>query len=85
VISLPALERAINETEESSEPYECVMCLRWVQPPEKRWHCPEPSKPETANPKAVICWDCMQQADRTFAKDPDVDWDRKLAPTQRWR
>ena len=38
-----------------------------------------------ANADAALCWDCIQQADRAFAKDPDTDWDRKISPTNRWR
>ena len=85
VLSLDALARAIDEAGPVSEPFECVMCLRPFDPPEKAWHHPDPPFPESANPDATICWDCIQQADRAFAKDPDTPWERRTEPSKRWR
>ena len=83
VISLNALARAIEEAEETTESIQCTMCLRQAEPPQKVW-CPAQRPPE-ANPQAAICWDCIQQADRAFARDPEVAWERRIAATERWR
>ncbi|WP_428388206.1 hypothetical protein [Mucisphaera sp.] len=83
VLSLGALELAIAGATKMSEGFACTMCLREFEAGEKGWRHPDP--PAAANGDAVICWDCVQQADRSFGKDPDTDWERKLAPTKRWR
>ncbi len=83
VLSLDALAMAIDGAEPIDEPTPCTMCLREIETGTRAWRHPEP--PDDANPDAVICWDCIQQADRAFAKDPDTDWDRKIPPTGRWR
>ncbi len=75
VISLEALDMAVEQAAPAAEPVECTMCLRRREPPMKVWRHPQP--PAGANPDAVICWDCITLADRTFAKDPDVDWQRR--------
>ncbi len=85
VLSLEALSRAVDEAGEAEANFECVMCKRAFEAGEKSWRHPDPPFPETANPHAVICWDCIRQADRTFAKDPDTDWTRKIPPDSRWR
>jgi len=83
IISLQALRRATQEACEASEVFSCTMCLRSFDPPEKMWRHPDP--PPGANAQAVICWDCIQQADRAFGKDPEVAYDRQIPPTRRWR
>ena len=83
VLSLAALARAIDEAEPAPENFECVLCLRAFDAGEKAWRHPDP--PATANPDAVVCWDCLQQADRTFARDKDVEWERRIEPSKRWR
>ena len=85
VLSLDALARAIDEAAEAKEKFHCTMCRRRFDPPETCWRHPDPPCPDTANLEGVICWDCIQQADRAFAKDPDTAWDRKIAPDKRWR
>lgn len=85
VISLAALEDAVDGAEPTEAAFKCTMCLREFDPGEKAWRCEEPPHPATANPNAVICWDCIRQADRAFSKDPDTEWDRKIAPDDRWR
>ncbi len=82
VICLGALELAIDGAAEATEAVECTMCRRKKQPPEKTWRHPNP--PENADPHAAICWDCIQQADRSFARDPDTDWDRRIPPDENW-
>jgi hypothetical protein len=85
VLSLDALARAIDEAAPAGDNFECTLCLRAFEAGEKCWRHPDPPFPESANPHAVICWDCIRQADRAFAKDTDTDWDRKIAPDERWR
>jgi len=85
VISLDAVALAVEQAAPSTEKFQCTMCRRDFDPPEKCWRHPGPPHPDTANPEAVICFDCLQQADRAFAKDPDTDWRRKLPATDRWR
>ena len=83
VLSLAALAMAIEQRAAADAPFDCTLCLRHFEPPEVMWRHPKP--PAHANPDALICEDCIRQADRTFARDPEVDWTRKLQPTQRWR
>jgi hypothetical protein len=83
VISLGALARAIEEARPLERSAQCTLCLRTVEPPAHAWSHPDP--PPSANAEALICWDCMQQADRAFAKDPDTDWERKIPPDKNWR
>lgn len=85
VLSLEALARAIDEAVPAVDKFRCTMCRRFYEPEEKSWCHPDPPFPETANPQAVICWDCIRQADRAFARDPDTSWERKIAPDARWR
>jgi len=83
VICLEGLALAIDGAAETAENFRCTMCIRAFKAPERAWRHPEP--PPGANPAAVICWDCIQQADRAFAKDPDTEWQRKIEPSDRWR
>jgi len=85
VISLDALAAAVDEAAVAEEPFKCTMCLRQFEPGEKAWRCLKPPHAATANPNAIICWDCICQADRAFSKDPDTEWDRKIPPDDRWR
>ncbi len=83
VLSLQALAMAVEGAGEAAENFECVMCKRAYEAGEKSWRHPDP--PENANPHAVICWDCIQQADRGFARDPDTPWERQIEPSTRWK
>jgi len=82
VISLEALAMAIEQAAPVSKMLKCTMCLRDIDVPDKAWSHPDP--PTTANPNAVICWDCIQQADRAFSKDPDSGWTRRVPSNERW-
>lgn len=75
VISLSALARAIEEAEALTTSAPCTMCREMIDPPTRAWSHPDP--PPSANAEALICWDCIEQADRAFAKDPDTDWQRR--------
>lgn len=83
VLSLDALALAIDGAAPVDAKIPCTMCLRDIEPPDKAWRHPNP--PATANPDAIICWDCIQQADRAFDKDLDTEWSRKIPPDKRWR
>jgi len=83
VISLASLSRSIDEAKPVDEPASCTMCLREIEAGQPAWRHPE--KSANANPEAVICWDCIQQADKSFSRDPDTDWVRKIPPTDRWK
>ncbi|MFG0251958.1 MAG: hypothetical protein ACF8NJ_03695 [Phycisphaerales bacterium JB038] len=82
VLSLPALGRALEEAAPLPQGAVCTMCLRTLAPGTRAWAPPEP--PPTANPEATVCWDCIQQADRAFARDADTDWERRLPPDANW-
>ncbi len=75
VVCAEALLMAVEQAEPATERTQCTMCLRHRDPPMKMWRHPAP--PEKANPDAVICWECIKLADRTFAKDPDVEWEKR--------
>ncbi len=75
IISLDALVMAIDQALPIDARCDCTMCLRRIEPPTKMWRHPDP--PAGANPDAAICWECIQQADRAFARDPDTDWQRR--------
>ena len=83
VLSLEALRQAIEQATDADAAVECTMCLRTIDPPQRIWRPTDP--PATANADAVICWDCIQQADKAFAADADSDWTRKIRPDERWR
>jgi len=76
ILCIHCLEHAIEAAVRNEDSPDCTMCLR----PAER----DAGVFRAAN-GAVLCRDCMRQADRTFAKDPDTPWDRRLAPTDRWR
>lgn len=52
----------------------CTMCLQEPEQGKAQW-IPDP-RPVGANPTALICIDCINQAAGTFSKDPDIDWKR---------
>lgn len=77
-----ATEEVLGKLGAPGSGIECVMCKRPIEEGQKMWRHPEP--PAGANAAAAICWDCIQQADRGFAKDPDTDWQRKIESDDRW-
>jgi len=82
IICLDALALAVEQACEATEPFDCTMCRRKVEPPVKAWRSADPA--ENVDPDAAICWDCIQQADRSFDRDPDTDWQRKIAADKNW-
>lgn len=83
ILCLPCLARAIDQAGEWSEGFSCTMCRREFEAGEKAYR--PTAAVEQANPQAIVCWDCVRQADRAFASDPDTDWQRKIAPDKRWQ
>lgn len=83
ICCLDCLARAIDEAAPAGQPFACTLCLVQRDPPMQRWIHPEPA--EGANAGAALCWDCCQQADRTFSRDADTEWQRRIAPTNKWR
>ena len=83
VLSLAALALAIDHAQPADARFDCTLCRRSFDPPERCWRHPQP--PPEANPQAIACWDCIQQADKAFAQDPDTHWSRRIPPTDRWR
>jgi len=83
VLSLDGLAMAVEHAGDHDEPFTCTMCLRRYDEGGKAWQ-PDPP-PAHGNPEAIICWDCVQQADKAFDRDPDTDWVRHIPPDDRWR
>ena len=75
ILCLACLGRGIDEAAESDHPFKCTMCIRDVDAGERGW----------TSSGATVCYDCLQQADRAFDKDPDTEWTRKIPPSDRWR
>jgi len=83
ILCLACLARAVEEATEPAAPFACTLCLVEREPPMKRWAHPDAG--EGANREAAVCWDCIRQADRAFAKDEETAWERKIGPDKRWR
>jgi hypothetical protein len=75
ILCLSCLDRAIDGAAPADEPFKCTMCLRDFDSGQRAW----------SGSGAAVCFDCLQQADRAFDKDPDTDWSRKMPPNERWR
>lgn len=73
-----ALEQAGSELECGDTAVQgqppCTMCLQELEQSTARWV--PTTRPAGANPLALICTDCINQAAGTFSKDPDIDWKR---------
>jgi len=85
ILCLACMKVAISNTASEELPYECTMCRREQLGAKAHWR-PEREEGATllpgANPFAVACESCLNQASGTFSKDPDVDW-KKPAPGNR--
>jgi len=75
ILCLNCLGRAIDEATDFDDRSKCTMCLRDLEGDERGW----------SSSGAMVCYDCLQQADRAFDKDPDTEWTRKIPPNDRWR
>lgn len=85
VLSLAALKMAVEGGQFAPEKFQCTMCRREFEAGEKAWRHPNPPKLPGINPGAIVCWDCIRQADMVFGKDPDVEWERRIPADERWR
>ncbi len=82
ILCLDCLSRAIDQAAAAERAFACTLCLVDREPPMKRWSGPRPT---AGDDPAQVCWDCLQQADRTFARDADTDWQRRIPPDRTWR
>ncbi len=71
ILCLACLRSAQNEMAAGSEPFKCTLCLRDLPADVPSWH--HAQKAEDANPDAALCGDCLKQAVKAFADDPDTD------------
>lgn len=83
IVCLDCLGRAVEAAAAADAAFKCTMCQQDREPATPVYRNPAPD--EQANIEAALCWDCIQQADRAFSKDPDTEWERKIKPTDRWR
>ena len=75
VICLDCVKQAIADESAPPSQYSCTMCIRDQLPTKlKQWE-PNP-RPQAANPTAIICHDCLQQASQAFHRDNDVPWSK---------
>ena len=75
VLCLACLKQGLDQVKPQDGKFTCTLCLRDGLPADlARWVHPAPTT--TANPAAVMCIDCINQAAGTFSKDEDVDWRR---------
>lgn len=81
VLCLACLKVALEGLATAEGRFACTMCLRELPGTMEHWRpAREPGVAllPGANPLAVICVDCVNQAAGTFSKDPDVDWKRPV-------
>jgi hypothetical protein len=84
IVCLDCLARAAEQAAPADQPFTCTMCLRPQEPGTKRYRPRPEDRSIDANPAASMCWDCIEQADRAFDRDPDIPWTRKTPPSDRW-
>ena len=78
VLCLACFKVAYGERRAQPGTFNCTLCLRDGLPSDlPRWF-PDPH-PAAANPQAIICTDCIDQAAGTLDRDADVDWSRSGA------
>ena len=74
VICLECTKTALGEVKTQAHRYDCALCLRSQLPEDvPRWR---PLSQPGANPNAIICRECLDQAVRAFDRDPDVNWSK---------
>lgn len=80
VLCLECLKLALDQLADTGDQkLECTMCIRPVAQAKRHWRPVRDAAvalPAGANPQALICEGCVNQAAGTFSKDPDVDWKR---------
>ena len=75
VICLPCVKSSITTNAESAEEFVCTLCLS-AQPGGTTVWRPHPVA-EKANPEAVVCESCIQQASEAFGKERNVDFEHE--------
>jgi len=76
ILCLRCMQRALNEQKPLEGKFKCTLCLRFNMPPEMpRWHSP-------SHPESIVCQECLYQAAKAFARNPDNDfkWDYTKFP-----
>jgi len=74
VICLACVDSAVGAIKAQAGEYNCTLCQRNQLPQDlPRWR---PASQPGANPDAIVCRECLDQAVRTFDRDPDVDWSK---------
>ena len=71
ILCLDCLRLAESEMAAGPDPFKCTLCLRDLPQDVPSWR--HRQKPQAANPDAALCADCLKQATRAFADDPEVD------------
>lgn len=75
VLCLNCMKQAIGQLVSETEPYKCTMCVKDGLPGDLRhWRHPSPTPSPGLNVGAIMCIDCLQQANKTFGRDKDIDW-----------
>ncbi|MEM0914959.1 MAG: hypothetical protein AAGB29_05575 [Planctomycetota bacterium] len=90
VLCLACLRRAMAEIAEAGDGFTCTMCLRDFAGGVPAWRYTaddtvEEEAPPGRNKGAVLCYDCLRLAAKTFHKDKDVDfrWDPTAFPPRK--
>lgn len=81
VLCLECMKVALSNLTTSEGRFDCSMCLREQPGTKNHWRPvrdPGVALLPGANPLAVVCESCINQASGTFSKDPDVDWKRPV-------
>ena len=69
ILCLECLKLALVGQHTGTEKYKCTMCLRFNMPPTLRhWNHPD-------HPDSIVCHECLIQAAKAFARNPDVPWE----------
>lgn len=84
VICLPCFKHALEQAHPSETQFECTLCKRTREPGTREWAHPAAEPSPGLNPNAVVCWECVRLAAKTFHKDKDVDfrWDPSDYPRE---
>ena len=82
VLCLDCLQRALSEAHREGGAFTCTMGLTDHDENTLRWKHPDPTASPGLNPDAVVCWDNIRLAAKTFHKDKDIDfrWDPSAYP-----
>ena len=84
VICLSCLKKALENAAPAEDAFDCTMCLQHRDAGTKSWYCSDATPSDGLNEHAMICWDDIRLAAKTFHKDRDVDfqWNPTLYPAE---